>query len=64
MFDLRIVTENAAFEGNPAVEVARILRETADKLLMKDYTADGIGGTTAIRDENGNKVGYFRLTED
>ncbi len=52
-FALKIKTGNAAFhEGEPLAEVARILREVADKLDRSDPA-----GT--IFDANGNSVGEF-----
>lgn len=51
-FDVSIVTNNAAFEDGPGWELARLLREVADKV------EGGIlnGG---IRDYNGHLVGTF-----
>ncbi len=54
MFKLEIDTDNAAFEGVPYKEVARILQETALK-LMQGYD----GGK--CRDTNGNTVGAWEL---
>lgn len=55
MFDLQITTRNAAFEPErPGLEVARILRDVAERL--EDGHESG-----GIRDINGNKVGTFRL---
>ena len=52
MFELRIETDNAAFdEGNGRQEVARILRELAEKVMIQD------GGT--INDANGNRAGLW-----
>lgn len=51
-FTLTIDTDNAAFDPDPAPEVARILRQTADRVEA--------GVTSgAARDINGNRVGTF-----
>lgn len=57
MFNLEIPSlGNAAFERNPRPEIARILRETADKLEQgRDVLA--------LRDINGNTVGDAILIE-
>jgi hypothetical protein len=51
MFTLKIKTDNAAFDDT-AQEIARILRDTADRLER-----GGEFGT--LRDINGNTVGEF-----
>jgi hypothetical protein len=57
MFTLTIKTDNAAFEGDPANEVARILLAAAAKLLH--------GGTSFnLTDINGNKVGSCELENE
>lgn len=48
---IRIKCDNAAFEGDPGLEVARILREYADDV------ADGVALNRKLRDINGNTVG-------
>ena len=54
-FKLDIKTENAAFEDDQCgVEIARILREIADKFDRGEPSA----GT--VRDVNGNRVGKYR----
>lgn len=55
MFELKVSTDNAAFEGEEGMraELARILREAADRV------AGGICGRVPIRDINGNRVGHF-----
>jgi hypothetical protein len=50
MFTLSIETDNAAFADDPKAEIARILRETADKLETGRYV-------DKLRDGNGNTVG-------
>lgn len=59
MFKLEIDTGNAAFdndgEGDCHGEVARILRDLADKI-------EGGHGHGNLHDINGNRVGNFTLT--
>ncbi len=55
MFRLQIETENAAFEPSPRLEVARILRELAERLEQ------GLFGGRRLHDINGNNVGSFRF---
>lgn len=50
MFRLLIETDNAAFDDHPATEIARILRETADKMERGNFI-------NKLRDVNGNTVG-------
>lgn len=58
-FRLEFSLENAAFAGEDcATEVARILREAADAALMY-----GVGGGR-VRDINGNRVGFYAVSED
>jgi hypothetical protein len=57
MFQLRIDTDNAAFEDAPE-EVARILRTIAKDLeRYTPYT-----GWETVFDLNGNDVGRYRLS--
>lgn len=58
MFDLIIWTDNAAFEGEYLYsEVARILRETAERFEAgEDHRAH-------LFDVNGNRVGSFGWKE-
>lgn len=49
-------TENSAFEGNTEYEVARILREIADKIEQGHEP-------TKVMDINGNKVGEIEIKE-
>jgi hypothetical protein len=54
MFDLSIETNNAAFSDGAMYEIARILRELADKIEhseVEDYPYIN------LRDYNGNIVG-------
>lgn len=52
MFDLSFDTANAAFDYEPASEVARILRDIAQRV-----EAGADCGT--IRDHNGNTIGNW-----
>lgn len=60
MFKLHIDTDNSAFEdGNKGAEVARILRQLADKL-----ESDGLQWCYQnLRDINGNIVGAYAEKE-
>ena len=55
MFKLHIETGNAAFEGQPTAEIARILRSLASKL---ETEVDG-SGAGVLHDHNGNRVGTW-----
>jgi len=56
-FTIKMDTGNAAFDPDPQYEVARILREIADRLER-----DGANGLyQTIHDINGNDVGRWRL---
>jgi len=60
MFHLEIETSNAAFADDPAGEVARILRDLAERI--EGY---GVAPASAmsLRDANGNAVGEWSYTE-
>lgn len=51
-YTLTIETGNAAFEADRDHEVARILREAADRIERADHY-----GEFTLRDYNGNRVG-------
>ena len=53
MFTLQIETGNAAFEHGGGAEIARILREVADRIAVGRFTNDDC----KLRDLNGNTVG-------
>ena len=56
LFRLAIECDNAAFEaGNEGMEVARILRELADRVESR---GDFEGCAFRLMDFNGNGVGY------
>jgi hypothetical protein len=59
MFKIEIATDNAAFdddEGN--AEIARILRELADRIERGDAVGDW--WELPLRDVNGNRIGEAR----
>lgn len=55
-FEMEFNMDNAAFGLDPADEAGIILRQTADRV------ADGNG--FAIMDNNGNKIGAWKIIED
>ncbi len=57
MFKLTIDTDNAAFEDDREIEIARILTHVAHRIKS------GVRAE-AVRDVNGNRVGSFDLTEE
>lgn len=57
MFNVEINTGNAAFGITHSLELARILRELADKVESGQ-------DDTVLRDMNGNRVGQSWTTED
>lgn len=60
LFKLGIECENVAFEGEfEAREVARLLREAADRVERGDVGTDGPIPSRNLFDINGNKVGFF-----
>lgn len=58
-FTLKIDCDNAAFEDNPAREVANILRELGSKLDEGLDTPDD----QPLLDSNGNKVGACAFSQ-
>ena len=59
-FNLHIYTDNAAFEPDPAVETARILREVADRVEKGDI----LSHYRTLLDINGNDVGRAAFKEE
>lgn len=60
MFKIEFETDNAAFEDMQTEEVARILREIADKVENGSFSfACGV-----VRDYNGNTVGKWLLDNE
>lgn len=60
-FTVTINTGNDAFGDDPGHEIARILREIADR-ADQSLTA-GRYFTNLVRDANGNTVGKFTFTK-
>jgi len=56
---IQINATNAAFEDNESFETARILRELADKI--EGHPNFSPGHDQALRDLNGNEVGFFGI---
>jgi hypothetical protein len=54
MLTISIRADGAAFEPDPAQEVARILRVLADRIER-----EGVPGDRSLFDANGNKVGHM-----
>jgi hypothetical protein len=61
MFKLEIATDNAAFEDDPAYEVARILRGVLER-VEHGGLVDTDSGT--LRDSNGNRVGSWEYSQE
>lgn len=57
MFKVEIETGNAAFEDDRNMELARILRQIAERLENGEDAG-------RVLDINGNKVGSFEMEED
>lgn len=55
---ITIVTENAAFESEPLVETAIILRKLAAQM---DRTTEPDALSPSLSDSNGNKVGTVEV---
>lgn len=60
MYTVTIKTDNAAFEDDMGYEIARILRQLADRVER------GEEGDIILRDVNGNRVGMagFKVDEE
>lgn len=59
-FHLTITAENAAFYPDPAPEIARILREVANRI----EAGESFDKYRNLHDANGNIVGTFALKEE
>ncbi len=59
---LEIVADNAAFEEALGFELARILREAANRLELAVWDVPGPIGMV-LRDVNGNTVGQLTVTK-
>lgn len=58
IFTMHVELDNAAFEGDPKPELARILRHEADRMERGDYYR---GHSQTILDVNGNDVGRGKI---
>ena len=58
---ITIKTENEDFRDDPSIEVARILRDLADRLDGHPHLSPG--HDQALLDINGNEVGYCTVRE-
>jgi len=58
MITITIETNNAAFDDDYEMEVARILKSAAVRSML------GRGGSLPLRDINGNTVGHFADDEE
>jgi len=56
---IKIDANNAAFEDDASQEVARILRDLAKRI--EGHPHFGPGHDQALRDVNGNEVGYLTI---
>jgi hypothetical protein len=59
-FTLTIDCDNAAFDPDPSLEVARLLKNIVYDM---DEGRGDYSGSTSIRDRNGNKVGSFEFKQ-
>lgn len=59
-FRLHVSCDNAAFEEGMATELARILRDVAERLER----GEDCGSWVNVRDINGNVVGSFALKSE
>ena len=58
-YELVVNMSNAAFDDSQGVELARILRAEADRVIMLDTLP---AEWRSVRDINGNSVGSARTT--
>jgi hypothetical protein len=56
---LTVDCDNDAFANDPAAELARILRDAADKFSRNGVN---IGDESPLFDVNGNRTGYFQVS--
>lgn len=59
-FRLYIQTDSAAFDGDPAPELARILRAIAERI----EAGEELSHYLTIFDANGNDVGRYALKDE
>jgi len=61
-FKLYIDIQNDAFQPSPELEIARILRDVADRI--EHSTKFDLSLYRTIRDLNGNDVGRYAIKKD
>jgi hypothetical protein len=59
IFNLYFSVENEAFEQSPSIEIARILRDIADRI--EHSTKFDLSYYRTIRDLNGNDIGRYAI---
>jgi len=59
---IEIATDNDAFFPEPGPELARILRQLAERIATA--SPDELAAGVRLRDYNGNRVGSATLTEE
>lgn len=59
MFKLSFDTDNAAFDDMPELEIARILRDIANRVESGEVS--GYHKALNVRDINGNVIGTFKF---
>lgn len=62
MFEIKLRTEGAAFDGTAPQEVARILRKIADRLDSDEW--DGYDKYQTVLDLYGNDCGRWKLAPE
>jgi hypothetical protein len=53
---------NAAFDDDARVEVARILQTAANSIDDRGLPSEG--HETTLRDINGNRIGFYKITNE
>lgn len=61
---IEIDTDNAAFEDATGPEVARILREIAERVEGYSFDEQNAGVRFPVRDVNGNRCGTHGYTDE
>lgn len=62
-FSLEIDCNNAAFEGDPTAEIARLLRAVADAVPSIGIGGRRLRNELPLFDADGNRVGSAELTQ-
>jgi len=60
-FNFKLTLENAPFDGDPRLEICRLMKKYADRLVSNRYSAQDLGEGARVVDVNGNRVGTMRL---